>query len=72
MKYNKDDVIVLTDNRRFTIIDLLDIDNNHFMYLKNIEKEEYTIVKLINDKMYNLNNRELSMVICNMLLKGVY
>lgn len=72
MIYNKDDVIVLTDNRKFTIISLLNIDEYNFLYLKSDDTMEYTIVKVINDKIYNLNNREFSMIISNMLLRGEY
>lgn len=72
MTYNKDDVIVLTDNRKFTIISLLNIDEYNFLYLKSNNTMEYTIVKVINDKIYNLNNREFSMIISNMLLRGEY
>lgn len=72
MTYNKDDVIVLTDNRKFTIISLLNIDEYNFLYLKSNDTMEYTIVKVINDKIYNLNNREFSMIISNMLLRGEY
>lgn len=72
MIYNKGDVIVLTDNRKFTIISLLNIDEYNFLYLKSNDTMEYTIVKVINDKIYNLNNREFSMIISNMLLRGEY
>lgn len=72
MKYETNDVITLTDNREFKVIKELNINNIEFLYLKNNKIDEYTIVKVIQDKIYNLTNSELSKVLANMLLRGYY
>lgn len=72
MKYETNDVITLTDNREFKVIKELNINDIEFLYLKNNKIDEYTIVKVIQDKIYNLTNSELSKVLANMLLRGYY
>lgn len=70
MKYTKDDIITLADDRKFIIEDLYKINSIPFLYLKNLNKDEYTIVKIIENKIYNLTRKELSLVISEMLLSG--
>lgn len=70
MKYTKDDIITLSDDRKFIIEDLYKINSIPFLYLKNLNKDEYTIVKIIENKIYNLTRKELSLVISEMLLSG--
>lgn len=72
MKYEANDVITLTDNREFKVIKELNINDIEFLYLKNNKIDEYTIVKVIQDKIYNLTNSELSKVLANMLLRSYY
>ncbi len=72
MKYETNDVITLTDNREFKVIKELNINDIEFLYLKNNKIDEYTIVKVIQDKIYNLTNSELSKVLANMLLRSYY
>ena len=70
MKYETNDIITLTDNREFKVIKELNIGDIEFLYLKNNKIDEYTIVKVIQDKIYNLTNSELSKVLANMLLRN--
>lgn len=70
MKYETNDIITLTDNREFKVIKELNIGDIEFLYLKNNKIDEYTIVKVIQDKIYNLTNGELSKVLANMLLRS--
>ena len=72
MKYETNDVITLTDNREFKVIKELNINDIEFLYLKNNKIDEYTIVKVIQDKIYNLTNSELSKDLANMLLRSYY
>ena len=72
MKYEINDIITLTDNREFKVIKELNIGDIEFLYLKNNKIDEYTIVKVIQDKIYNLTNGELSKVLANMLLRSYY
>ena len=72
MKYETNDIITLTDNREFKVIKELNIGDIEFLYLKNNKIDEYTIVKVIQDKIYNLTNSELSKVLANMLLRSYY
>lgn len=72
MKYETNDIITLTDNREFKVIKELNIGNIEFLYLKNNKIDEYTIVKVIQDKIYNLTNGELSKVLASMLLRSYY
>lgn len=72
MKYETNDIITLTDNREFKVIKELNIGDIEFLYLKNNKIDEYTIVKVIQDKIYNLTNCELSKVLASMLLRSYY
>lgn len=72
MRYSANDIITLTDNREFKVIKELNIGDIEFLYLKNNKIDEYTIVKVIQDKIYNLTNSELSKVLANMLLRSYY
>ena len=72
MKYETNDIITLTDNREFKVIKELNIGDIEFLYLKNNKIDEDTIVKVIQDKIYNLTNGELSKVLASMLLRSYY
>lgn len=72
MKYEINDIITLTDNREYKVIKELNIGDIEFLYLKNNKIDEYTIVKVIQEKIYNLTNGELSKVLANMLLRSYY
>lgn len=72
MRYSVNDIITLTDNREFKVIKELNIGDIEFLYLKNNKIDEYTIVKVIQDKIYNLTNGELSKVLASMLLRSYY
>ena len=72
MKDETNDIITLTDNREFKVIKELNIGDIEFLYLKNNKIDEYTIVKVIQDKIYNLTNGELSKVLASMLLRSYY
>lgn len=72
MKYETNDIITLTDNREFKVIKELNIGDIEFLYLKNNKIDEYTIVKVIQDKIYNLTNGELSKILASMLLRSYY
>ncbi len=72
MRYSANDIITLTDNREFKVIKELNIGDIEFLYLKNNKIDEYTIVKVIQDKIYNLTNGELSKVLASMLLRSYY
>ena len=72
MKYETNDIITLTDNREFKVIKELNIGDIEFLYLKNNKIDEYTIVKVIQDKIYTLTNGELSKVLASMLLRSYY
>ena len=72
MKYETNDIITLTDNREFKVIKELNSGDIEFLYLKNNKIDEYTIVKVIQDKIYNLTNGELSKVLASMLLRSYY
>lgn len=70
MNYEKGEIITLSDAREFEIIKKVEINDIIYLYLKNIEENQYTIVKVIEDKIYNLTNQELSLVISNMIVRG--
>lgn len=72
MRYSANDIITLTDNREFKVIKELNIGDIEFLYLKNNKIDEYTIVKVIQNKIYNLTNGELSKVLASMLLRSYY
>ena len=72
MRYSANDIITLTDNREFKVIKELNIGDIEFLYLKNNKIDEYTIVQVIQDKIYNLTNGELSKVLASMLLRSYY
>lgn len=72
MRYSANDIITLTDNREFKVIKELNIGDIEFLYLKNNKIDEYTIVKVIQDKIYNLTNGELSKVLASMLFRSYY
>ena len=72
MRYSANDIITLTDNREFKVIKELNIGDIEFLYLKNNKIDEYTIVKVTQDKIYNLTNGELSKVLASMLLRSYY
>ena len=66
MDYNKNEIITLDDSREFKIVEVVNINDILYLYLKSLEIDKYTIVKVIEDKIYNLTNNELSLVIANM------
>lgn len=66
MNYEINEIITLTDNREFKIVNAVTINNIEYLYLKNINVDQYTIVKVIEDKIFNLNTNELSLVIENL------
>ena len=66
MKYEINEIITLTDNREFEIINAVTINNTEYLYLKNTEMDQYTIVKVIEDTIYNLNANEIKLVIDNL------
>ena len=70
MNCEKGEIITLSDAREFEIIKKVEINDIIYLYLKNIEENQYTIVKVIEDKIYNLTNQELSLVISNMIVRG--
>lgn len=66
MKYEINEIITLTDEREFEIINAIIINNTEYLYLKNTEIDKYTIVKVIEDTIYNLNSNETKLVIENL------
>lgn len=66
MKYDVNEIITLSDNREFEIINAVTINNTEYLYLKNTEIDQYTIVKVIEDTIYNLNSNEIKLVIDNL------
>ena len=66
MKYEINEIITLTDNREFEIINAVTINNTEYLYLKNTEMDQYTIVKVIEDTIYNLSTIEIKLVIDNL------
>ena len=66
MKYEVNEIITLTDSREFEIINAVTINETEYLYLKNTEIDQYTIVKVIEDTIYNLNTNEIKLVIDNL------
>ena len=66
MKYDVNEIITLSDNREFQIINAVTINNTEYLYLKNTDIDQYTIVKVIEDTIYNLNAKEIKLVIDNL------
>lgn len=66
MRYEINEIITLTDNREFEVVNTLTINNTEYLYLKNKEIDQYTIVKVIEDTIYNLNSDETKLVIENL------
>lgn len=65
MNYEIDEVITLTDDREFIVINAVTINNIEYLYLKNTEIDQYTIVKVQEDKIFNLKQEEVILVIEN-------
>ena len=65
MNYGINEILSLSDNREFLVINAVTIDDAEYLYLKNIEVDQYTIVKVINDRIFNLSQNELLLVIEN-------
>ena len=65
MNYGINEILSLSDNREFLVINAVTIDDAEYLYLKNIEIDQYTIVKVINDRIFNLSQNELLLVIEN-------
>lgn len=66
MSYKIDEIITLTDNREFEIVNAVTINEIEYLYLKNTEMDQYTIVKVIENCLYNLTQKEMSLVIENL------
>lgn len=66
MSFEKDEILILEDNREFIVVETLEVDNTCFLYLKSLDVDKYTIVKIIEDTIYNLTNNEISTVIANL------
>lgn len=66
MKYEINEIITLSDNREFEIINAVTIENTDYLYLKNTDIDQYTIVKVVEDTIYNLTNNEIRLVIENL------
>ena len=66
MNFEKDEILILEDNREFIVVETLEVDNTRFLYLKSLDIDKYTIVKIIEDTIYNLTNNEISTVIANL------
>lgn len=66
MNYEINEIITLSDGREFEIINATTINNTEFLYLKNIELDQYTVVKVLEDTIYNLNTNEMKLVIENL------
>lgn len=70
MSYVKNEIIVLEDNREFLIVETVNIEDILYLYLKNTEIDKYTIVRVLEDKIYNLTNKETSLVIANLFRRS--
>ena len=66
MNFNIDEILCLSDNREFKVINVVNINDIDYLYLKNMNLDQYTIVKVIDDKIFNLNGSEFSLVIENL------
>jgi len=66
MNYEIEEIITLTDNREFEIINAVTINNIEYLYLKNTKIDQYTIVKVIEDSLFNLTANETTLVIENL------
>lgn len=66
MKYEINEIITLTDNREFEIINAVTINDVEYLYLKNKDMDQYTIVKVIEDTIFNLSTKEIKLVIDNL------
>ena len=67
MTYSKGEIITLDNFSEFEVIDTVNYNNNLYLYLKNTQIDRYTIVKAIENKLYNIIEEELSIVIANIL-----
>lgn len=66
MSFQKYEIITLEDSREFQIVNLVNINDIEFLYLKNMDKDQYTIVKVIENKIFNLTREEIPLVIANL------
>jgi len=66
MTFEIDDILTLSDNREFKIVNAVTIDNLEYLYLKNTQIDQYTIVKVVGNKIFNLTSKEMSLVIENL------
>jgi len=66
MTYEINEIITLTDEREFKVVNAVTINNIEYLYLENTKVDQYTIVKVIEDTIYNLNANETKLVIENL------
>lgn len=67
MMYVKGNIVTLDDMAEYEIIDVVYCMDNLYLYLKSVLTEDYTIVKAIEEKFYNLTNEEFEIVVANLI-----
>ncbi len=56
MNYEKGKEIVLEDGKSYAIADSFDLNNNKYLYVVEIETKEATLIKIINDTTYEIED----------------
>lgn len=55
MNFEKDQILTLDNNLEYLIVDIMHYDNNEYLYLVRMDKDEFNIVKVIR------NNNEVGL-----------
>ncbi len=56
MNYEIGNEITLEDNKSYIVIDLFELNNNKYLYLMNEETKKASLVKIINDIIYEIDD----------------
>lgn len=56
MYYEVGGKITLEDNKSYIIVDYFEITDNKYLYLINEESKKASLVKIINDSLYEIND----------------
>ena len=56
MNYEIGNEITLEDNKSYLIIDSFEFNNSKYLYLFNEENKEASLVKVINDTLYEIED----------------
>lgn len=56
MNYEKGKEIVLEDGKSYAIADSFDLNNNKYLYVVELETKKATLIKIINDTTYEIED----------------